>query len=284
MYRSATIQRFKHPVILLFALLASFSVWTSTLNAQETPPSEGPTSGRIVEHRSLMDDFHEGGWVMYPLTVFSIIIIWLSVDLWMRTSKNKLSPTPHVDGLKDFFRVGDYVGAYQHCRLNPSPFSDTARVGLSFVGDGQAATEDGMFEEINKFNASMTTRINYLSVIGVCAPMVGLLGTVGGMRGAFREMGTAGITNPGALAAHIGEVLVATAAGLLVAIPAFMMFYVLRNRLQGSMHKLQDTVFSIFRKMPYEDMVDCHVGEEEFFAARPNWVQEEDEATTAVPV
>ncbi|WP_240772815.1 MotA/TolQ/ExbB proton channel family protein [Phragmitibacter flavus] len=275
----------RHLRNILLACALVFTVSAATLYAQEeAPPAEGAEVTRTVEHKSLLDKFKEGGWVMYPLTVFSMVIVWLSTDLWMRTATNKLSPPAHVDGAKDFFRLGDYVGAYQHCKINPSPFCNNVRVGLSFIGDGQEATENAMFDEINKLNASMTTRINYLSVIGVCAPMVGLVGTVGGMMGAFSEMGTAGITNPGALAGHIGEVLMATAAGLAVAIPAFMMFYVLRNKLQGSMHQLQDITFSLFRKMPYEDLKDCHVGEEEFFAARPNWIGEEDEATTAVPV
>lgn len=253
-------------------------------DAAAPPAAEGAEGVHTIEHKSMLDKFKQGGWVMYPLLIFSIIIIWLSTDLWMRTASKKLSPPPHVDGAKDHFRLGDYVGAYQHCKVNSSPFGNIVRVGLSFIGDGQSATENAMFDEINKLNASMTTRINYLSVIGVCAPMVGLLGTVGGMMGAFAEMGTSGISNPGALAGHIGEVLMATASGLAVAIPAFMMFYVLRNRLQGSMHQLQDTTFSLFRKMPYEDLQDCHVGEEEFFAARPNWISDEEPSATAVPV
>lgn len=268
---------------LICSLLFVFNAFE--LRAQEADAAaEGGEVTRHVEHKSLLDKLKQGGWVMYPLAGFSTIIIWLATDLWMRTNKTRLSPPAHVDGCKDFFRLGDYVGAYQHCKVNPSAYCNTVRAGLSFVGEGQEATENAMMEELNKLNATLTTRINYLSVIGVCAPMVGLLGTVGGMMGAFAEMGTAGISNPGRLAEHIGEVLVATAAGLAVAIPAFMMFYVLRNKLQGAMHYLQEATFNLFRKMPYEDLRDCHVGEEEFFAARPNWVSDEEQAATAVPV
>jgi biopolymer transport protein ExbB len=113
--------------------------------------------------------------------------------------------------------------------------------------------------------------------------MVGLLGTVGGMMGAFETMGTSGISDPGKLSEKIGEVLMATATGLAIAIPAFMMFYVLRNRLQGGMHHVQEVVIGLFRKMPYDDLKDCHVGEEEFFAARPNWVGDEGAPAAAVP-
>ena len=178
-------------------------------------------------------------------------------------------------GARDLFRLGDYVGAYQFCKNNPSPFCDVSRVALSFLGDGQKATEEAMAGELQRVSSQIQTRINYLSVIGVCTPMIGLVGTVLGMIKAFRTLGTEGIGDPSKLSKAIGEVLVATASGLFIAIPAFFFFYLLRNKLLGSMHYLQDVVVSLFRKMPYEHLKDCHVGEEEFFAATPNWVGEE---------
>lgn len=251
-------------------------------------PAEGgaaPAAGGGHGHgpKTWIDKFHQGGWVMYPCIGFSVLTVWLSVDLWMRTGRKRLCPPGQVNGVKDLFRMGDYVGAYQFAKASSSAFSDTTRVALSYLGDGQEATENAMFGQLNAANATITTRINYLSVIGVCTPMVGLLGTVGGMMGAFETMGTSGISDPGALSEKIGEVLIATATGLAIAIPAFLMFYVLRNRLQGGMHHVQDTVIGLFRKMPYEDLKDCHVGEEEFYAARPNWVTDEAQPATAVP-
>ena len=264
--------------------LGGLQLGMSVAHAEEAPAAaEGAASTTIVKHKSMLDKFKEGGWVMYPILGFSVLTIWLSTDLWIRTGKKKLAPDAHVNGAKDLFRMGDYVGAYQHCKNNPSAFSDTVRVSLSFIGDGQHATEDALIGELNKFNAATTTRINYLSVIGVCTPMVGLLGTVTGMVTAFEHLGASGVGDPSGLSAAIGEVLIATASGLAIAIPAFMMFYVLRNRLQGSLHYCQDIVVSLFRKMPYDDLKDCHVGEEEFFAARPNWVSDEDAAASAVP-
>jgi biopolymer transport protein ExbB len=253
----------------------------ASLLAQEpaAPAGEG-----MHGPKTWVDKFEQGGWVMYPIIVLSVITVWLSTDLWLRTGRKRVAPPAQVNGVKDLFRMGDYVGAYQHAKNFSSPFSDVTRVSLSYLGDGQEATETAMFGELNKVNATISTRINYLSVIGVCAPMVGLLGTVGGMMGAFETMGTSGISDPGALSEKIGEVLIATAAGLAIAIPAFMMFYVLRNRLQGAMHHVQETVVALFRKMPYEDLKDCHVGEEEFFAARPNWVADEGQPAAAVPV
>ena len=233
---------------------------------------------------SIWDEIKKGGWVMIPIAACSIAMIWLITDCWMRTAAKRLAPEPHVIGSRDLFRMGDYVGAYQFCKNNPSPFSDTVRTTLSYAGDGQQATEDAMLGEVGKVSAQIQTRINYLSVIGVCTPMIGLVGTVTGMIKAFKTLGADGIGSPDKLAEAIGEVLVATASGLFIAIPAFMFFYFLRNKLQGAIHTFQDVVVSLFRKMPYEHLKDCHVGEEEFFAATPNWVEGAQVAEPAVAV
>jgi biopolymer transport protein ExbB len=199
----------------------------------------------------------------------------------MRTAIKKAAPPAQVAQVQDLFRAGDYVGAYQFCKGSPSAFTNTTRVGLSFLGDGHDATEAALFSELNKVNAAIQTRINYLSVIGVCTPMIGLTGTVTGMMRAFSTLKTSGAGDPAKLSGAIGEVLIATASGLFIAVPAFMFFYFLRNRLQVSMSDLQEIIMALFRKMPYAHLKDAHVGEEEFYAAIPNWVAGDVQAATA---
>ena len=253
--------------------MGGLQLMSPMLRAQTPENPEAPKAR--IEQSSMWEEIKKGGWVMIPIGICSVALIWLTVDCWMRCSKQRLAPDAHVAGARDLFRLGDYVGAYQFCKNNPSPFSDVSRVALSFLGDGQQATEEAMAGELQRVSSQIQTRINYLSVIGVCTPMIGLVGTVTGMIKAFKTLGADGIGDPSKLSAAIGEVLVATASGLFIAIPAFFFFYMLRNRLLGSMHHIQDAVVSLFRKMPYEHLKDCHVGEEEFFAATPNWVGEE---------
>jgi biopolymer transport protein ExbB len=260
-------------VLLAFGLFASINVF-----AQEPAPAEGAA---VEEHHTLIDRFIEGGWVMYPITACSVALVWLTVDLWMRTGTKRLAPPAQVAQVQDLFRAGDYVGAYQFCKGNPSPFCNTSRVALSFLGDGHEATEAALFTELNKANSAIQTRINYLSVIGVCTPMIGLTGTVTGMMSAFSTLKTSGAGDPAKLSGAIGEVLIATASGLFIAVPAFMFFYFLRNRLQVGITDLQEIVMGLFRKMPYSHLKDAHVGEEEFYAAIPNWVAGDAHAAPA---
>ena len=273
---SKLLQKTLKQIVLLIVIAGSLAAVPAALAQAADDAADAPAE-KVVHTKTMMEIFREGGWVMYPLTFCSIALIWLTVDLWMRTNVKRMAPPEQLAQMQDLFRIGDYVGAYQFCKANESYFSDVSRVTLSFAGEGHDAMEGAMYSELNKVNSVIQTRINYLSVLGVCTPMIGLVGTVVGMMGAFAELGTSGVGDPAALAGHIGEVLVATASGLAVAVPAFMIFYFLRNRLQASMNDFTDIITSLFRKMPYEDLKGAHVGEEEIFAARPNWVSDSGE-------
>jgi biopolymer transport protein ExbB len=222
--------------------------------------------------KTFLDVLKEGGWCMWPIGLFSIATVWLAIDIWFRTNAKKMTPVSDVHTAREAFLAGDYVGAYQAMKVATSPFAQVVQAALGCVGYGKVATEEALLAEVDKINSTLQTRINYLSVIGVCSPMVGLLGTVSGMRGAFASLGTSGIGDTSKLAGHIGEVLIATASGLFIAIPAFMGFYFLRNKLQGSMHQLQEEAEGLFRNAPYEYLKDADVGQEATYAALPNWV------------
>jgi biopolymer transport protein ExbB len=256
--------------LTLCALLAVAMLFlcTAATHAQSPAPAATPA----VQTKSLWEKITEGGLVMIPIGLCSVATLYLVVDGFMRTSINKVMPAGQVDAVKVLFSGGDYVGAYNYCRDNPSPFCNVVRVGVSLIGDGKAVVEEGIMSELAKEDSRIQTQLSYLSVIGVCTPMIGLLGTVTGMIKAFATLGASGIGDPSSLAAAIGEVLVATASGLFIAIPAFGFFYFLRNRAVRTMHDVEEAIGSLFRKMPYEYAVGVHIGDEKLYAAIPNWV------------
>jgi biopolymer transport protein ExbB len=239
---------------------------SASLGQSPSPAAEG------VRSKTLWQQIQQGGWVMVPIALCSIATLYLIGDGVLRTSRARLAPPEHEQSVKTLFRQGDYVGAYNYCKEHPSPLCNVLRVGIGLLGDGKEVAEEGMLAELAKENSRMQTYISYLSVIGVCTPMLGLLGTVTGMIKAFAKLGASGIGDPSGLSAAIGEVLVATASGLFIAIPAFGAFYFLRNRAAASIHHIQDVVNSLFRKMPYESLVGVHLGDEELYAAIPNWL------------
>jgi biopolymer transport protein ExbB len=255
----------------LLIIVATLALGAAALHAQEA--AAAAPAAPVVHTKTLFEQIADGGWVMIPIAACSIFTVYLIGDGVIRTSLKKAAPADQEAQVKQLFRQGDYVGAYNYCRDHPSPLTNILRTGISLLGEGKQIAEEGMMGELAKENGKMQTWISYLSVIGVCTPMIGLLGTVTGMIRAFATLGSSGIGDPSSLSSAIGEVLTATASGLMIAIPAFGAFYFLRNRAAGAMHYIQDTINSLFRKMPYESLAGVHIGDDELYAALPNWVE-----------
>jgi biopolymer transport protein ExbB len=258
---------------LACVLAATCLLAASSLLAQSpSPAAAGEAAKPPATQKNLLELIGEGGYIMIPIGLCSVFTLYLIGDGFIRTGVKKNSPPEYEFALKDLFRQGDYVGAYNYCKENPSPLTNVIRKGVSLLGEGKQVTEEGMLAELAKEHSRVQTWISYLSVVGVCTPMIGLLGTVTGMIKAFATLGSSGIGDPSSLAAAIGEVLVATASGLFIAIPAFGAFYFLRNRSADSLHRLQDLISELFRKMPYEMLSGVHIGDDELYAATPNWL------------
>ena len=251
--------------VILIVVLSGIFALQHNLNAAE----EGAGA---IRHKTLWEQIYEGGWVMIPIGLCSVLTVYLCGDGWMRTSRKSTAPLACESQIKNFFREGDYVAAYNYCKKHHSPLANVLRAGIGILGEGKSAVEDAMAGAMQQESTKLNTYISYLSVIGVCTPMIGLLGTVTGMIKAFANLGTSGIGDPSGLSAAIGEVLIATASGLLIAIPAFGMFYLLRSRSSSAMHHIQNVTRDLFRKMPYEHMSGLHISGEELYAATPNWV------------
>jgi biopolymer transport protein ExbB len=265
----------KHRPNLLLAVTAVIVVvGSATLWAQDATTAAKPavSAEPAVHSRTLMDRFKEGGFIMWPILGCSIATLYFIVEGSLRTSQKRMIPPAHLQALQTTFRQGDYVGAYNFTKANKSPITNVCRAAISMLGEGKTAVEEATIQELQKESSHLTFYISYLSVIGVCAPMIGLLGTVSGMIAAFDTLGTSGIGDPSKLASAIGEVLVATFSGLFVAIPAFIAFYYLRNRAAKAIHDVQDAMNSLFRKMPYDQLAGAHIGSEELYANTPNWV------------
>jgi len=88
----------------------------------------------------------------------------------------------------------------------------------------------GEFKSHNKLSVALTERLTVISIIGVNAPYVGLLGTVLGILITFWDIGQGGKIDPGTIMLGLALALKATAAGLVVAIPAVMFYNALLRK------------------------------------------------------
>ncbi len=199
----------------------------------------------------------------------SVIMVTLIIQLALSMQKTKLAPPPLVDSLRQLIGSGNYQEAWETCNANKNYLANVLKAGLSRIGRGKEAVESGLAEHGLREATLLRTRNSYLSVIGVVSPMIGLLGTVIGMMGAFSVLGASGMGNPKELAGKISEVLLATASGLFIAIPAFVAYYIFRNMSQASIVYADDIVNQLIMDIPYDELAGMQVGENFAAAGMP---------------
>jgi biopolymer transport protein ExbB len=260
------------------AVLIGFLCFLPNSQAQESPaPTEQSSPEPQGEQaappkhkdKTFFEVLKEGGIAMIPLAAVSVYMLTLIIDSVRRIQNKVVCPPDIVNLLRSQFSAGDYNAAFQTCRSKSCFLTNVVRAGLSMLGQGKEVTEKSMEDVMAKEIASMNTRIYYLNLIGVVTPMIGLTGTVLGMMSAFKTLGTSGIGDPSALAGAIGEVLVATATGLFVAIPGFASYYFFRNRIQAVSSHTEEVINNLFRGMPYAYLAGMHIGDDPIYAAIP---------------
>jgi biopolymer transport protein ExbB len=210
---------------------------------------------------TFMDLFLLGGAVSWLLLVASILIMAFAIEAVIKIRVARLAPPAVYAQLKDAFVSGNYPQAVQICVANPCYLTRIVQAGLERLGRGRDAAEKAMGEMTAKEINDLKSNINYLSVIGVVSPMVGLTGTVIGMMKAFKTLGSSGAADPSKLSANISEVLFATAFGLFVAIPGFVLYYVFRNRVQTVSVAVEQQVGHLFEEVPFEQLTGYRVQE-----------------------
>ena len=228
------------PTFLLFPVIAS--------------AAEGGAHGD-----TFWDLFLMGGAVSWLLLAASILIMAYAIEAVIKIRIARLAPPAVYAQLKDAFVSGNYPQAVQICTANPCYLSRIVQAGVERLGRGRDAAEKAMGEVTAKEINDLKSNINYLSVIGVVSPMVGLTGTVIGMMKAFKTLGSSGAADPSKLSANISEVLFATAFGLFVAIPGFVLYYVFRNRVQTVTVAVEQKIGHLFEDVPFEQLTGYRV-------------------------
>ncbi len=172
--------------------------------------------------------------ILLVLAVISVIALTLVVEHLLTIRRSILMPVGLEEQVRKRLANNKIAEANRLCQQTPSALAVVLQSGLVEMGGGWPAVEKGMEEALAEQSARILRKIDYLSVIGNIAPMIGLLGTVFGMIFAFQEVAnTQGAARAAELASGIYQALVTTVGGLLVAIPSLAAFAVLRNRIDG---------------------------------------------------
>lgn len=200
----------------------------TTLLAQ----ADAPSSDGVLE--IIFSGGVTGFLIVLVLVALSMIVLALAVEHLITLRLSVLAPEGLADRVAKLLDEPNLPAAAKACDQQPSFLANSVRPALGEVEGGWPAVEKALEDALADQAARLFRKIEYLSVIGNIAPMVGLLGTVVGMIFAFQEVANSqGAARAPELASGIYQALVTTVGGLLVAIPSLAAYAVFRNRVDG---------------------------------------------------
>lgn len=235
-------------VRLTFAVAAGLAVAFCSATSVWAQEAAGPTS---PADRNFVDIILEGGIVGFIIIALSIAAMALIIEHLITIRRGALMPLGLAEEVHQLIGEGRFAQAEQQCKLRPSFLGYVLGAGLAEARLGYAAVDKAMEEASQEQAARLFRKIEYLSVIGNLAPMLGLLGTVWGMVVAFMQFEQTPNPQVAQLAPGIYKALVTTVMGLVVAIPVLASFAIFRNRVDQLVAEttlLAEHVFSVYKR------------------------------------
>ncbi len=179
---------------------------------------------------------------MWPILLCSIMGVTVAFErlfaFWRYNSAN-LYFRQSIGELIEIIKSGEFERALQCSAEIDSPFARIIHEALQNRATGFSETLQAVSQrELNKLRRGFSV----LDTVITVAPLLGILGTVTGIIGTFNMLNAAGLSNPTAATAGIGEALITTAAGLIVAIVCLFPFNYLTSQLIRCTTELEQTI------------------------------------------
>jgi biopolymer transport protein ExbB len=162
--------------------------------------------------------FVDGGWAMWPLLFLLVIGIGFAVERLITLSRAAINAEDFFQQLEEALKSGGADKAAQLCSETRGPVASVIHAGLLRLHRGIDHVEKSIENSGAVEMAFLERGMVWLSTVANLAPMVGFLGTVSGMIGAFQTIKEAGDVVPSQVAGGISEALITTASGLIVGI------------------------------------------------------------------
>ena len=186
---------------------------------------------------SLWQLFLSGGPIMWPILLCSIFALAIALEKFWHLHKIKIDTGEFLNKILDKMKRHEIKEALQDCDSAKSPISHILKTGILKYdrtrGQIKEAIEDASLYEVPRLEKNLST----LATIAHVCPLIGLLGTVTGMVRCFQTIQAKASSfhpvSPGDLAGGIWEALLTTVAGLIVAIPTFVVYNYLVNRINN---------------------------------------------------
>lgn len=238
----------------LSTLPSSSTSTSSPASASSTANSLPILSGQSSQPETLAKLLSAGGVVMIPLLVLSVITLALILIYLFTLRRGAVASARFMTTAETLLSKGDLMGTLAISNRHRDTVAGIISRTLEFLARNPQASDEQMREiaqtEGSREASVLNQRVAWLADIATIAPMLGLLGTVFGMIRSFSVMANdVAASRPMLLAEGVAEALVATAAGLVVGIPAMAAYAYFRGKVQGMISEMEGATAILLTKI-----------------------------------
>src|SRR5512143_3508350 len=162
--------------------------------------------------------------VMVVILLCSVVTFGFTIERALYFWGRRANPDELHRQLTEEVRSGGAKEAMWLCTSHPHPAGAVSAAVLKHAHLSADAIEEKLQIALSEQRLSLERNLGVIGTMGNTAPLIGLLGTVWGIMRAFHDMAQTGSAGPSVVAAGVAEALFTTAAGLLVAVPAVMLY------------------------------------------------------------
>jgi biopolymer transport protein ExbB len=177
-------------------------------------------------------------WVLWLLIGLSLLSVAIMVERGIFLAAGRVDFESLGKELLSFLKDGDAAGARKALGGQRAPESQVAAAGLEQYDRGAEAMSEAMASVKSRLRLDLERNLGVLGTLGNNAPFIGLFGTVLGIIKAFADLAHNQTGGAAAVMSGISEALVATAVGLMVAIPAVIAYNYFQGRVRGSLGRV----------------------------------------------
>jgi biopolymer transport protein ExbB len=185
----------------------------------------------------MLEFFYRGGPVMYPLLFCSLLSLTLIIErliFWTREEGNR--DRKLLTRFMELIEKNDLTGAKE---MTKDTRDFVIRVLVCGIVHREFSLRDALQMSADEEIGRMKKYLPILDTMITLAPLLGILGTVIGIIRSFNMLGAIGVENPGMITAGIGQALITTAFGLIIAIFALIPFNYFQSRVDTAVSEME---------------------------------------------
>jgi biopolymer transport protein ExbB len=171
-------------------------------------------------------------WIIVLMLVLSVVVVGIAIERFIYFQKTRLDSDAFMEKIKGFIVDGSYKEAIDYAKTFKGNVAAVVRYGLENRQFPREENDKLMEARRMEERLNLDRYLDILGTLGSTCPFIGLLGTVLGIIKSFKDLASTAGGGPEIVMVGISEALVATAAGLAVAIPAVVLFNLFMKRVK----------------------------------------------------